>query len=194
MPIAVALFGDASIMVPFILLQQLVFMPIALGILERTTTGTLSVRQLASLPLKNPLLSTAIIGLLIAGLRIPIPEIISRPLQVVGQGTVPMVMIGFGAGLVGRKMLAESRNRALLAIVIKSILMPLLALVIVSMLRLELREAMIAVMVAGLPTAGNVYNFAHKFNTGLPMARNTVAATTIISPIVIALFAILMSA
>jgi predicted permease len=53
---------------------------------------------------------------------------------------------------------------------------------------------MIAVMVAGLPTAGNVYNFAHKFNTGLPMARNTVAATTIISPIVIAVLALAMSA
>jgi len=194
MPIAIALFGEAGIMVPFILLQQLVFMPIALGLLERTTTGTLSVNQLVSLPLKNPLLLTAFVGLLIAAFRIPVPEIIARPVQVMGQGAVPMVMIGFGAGLVGRKMLAESRQRAMFAIAIKSIIMPVIALIVVTLLRLNQREAMIAVMVAGLPTAGNVYNFAHKFNTGLPMARNAVAATTIISPIVIAIMALVMSA
>jgi len=194
MPIAIALFGEAGIMVPFILLQQLVFMPIGLGILERATTGTFSVKQLVSLPFKNPLLLTAFIGLIIAALRIPVPEIITRPIQVMGQGAVPMVMIGFGAGLVGRKMLAESRHRAVLAIAIKSMVMPLIALLVATLMHLEQREAMIAVMVAGLPTAGNVYNFAHKFNTGLPMARNAVAATTIISPIVIALMALVMSA
>jgi len=194
MPIAIALFGDASIMVPFILLQQLIFMPIALALLERATTGSFSAKQLMALPFKNPLLLTAFFGLIIAAFRIPIPELISRPIQVVGQGAVPMVMIGFGAGLVGRKMLDESRHRAVFAIAIKSVIMPLIALAVVTILHLELREAMIAVMVAGLPTAGNVYNFAHKFNTGLPMARNTVAATTIISPIVIAVLALAMAA
>jgi predicted permease len=34
MPIAIALFNDASIMVPFLLMQQIIFMPICLGILE----------------------------------------------------------------------------------------------------------------------------------------------------------------
>jgi len=193
-PMAMALFGDASVMIPFMLLQQLVFMPLALGLLERTETGTFSVKQLISMPLQNPVVLTAIVGICVAALHLPVPELIGRPIQAVGQAAVPMVMIGFGAGLRGRRFLTENRHRAGYAIVIKSLVMPLIALLIVTRLGLPQREAMIAVMVAGLPTAANVYNFANKFNTGLTMARDAITATTMLSPIVIAIFAFAMSA
>lgn len=192
-PIALAVVGDASVMVPFLLLQQLVFMPIALASLERASVGSFSWRQLLALPFKNPLLLTAAVGLAIAALRIQVPELITVPLRAFGAGAVPMVMVAFGAGLVGRRLLSETKTRGALAIIIKSLLMPVAAFAFSQLLGLSPRETLIAVMVAGLPTAGNVYNFSQKFGIGEPMARDAVAATTIISPIVIFVLALVLA-
>ena len=193
MPIALAVVGDASVMVPFLLLQQLVFMPVALASLERASVGSFSWRQLLALPFKNPLLLTAFFGLLIAAFRIPVPDIILVPLRAFGAGAVPMVMVAFGAGLVGRRLLSETKTRVALAIVVKSLIMPLAAFIISQLMGLTPRETLIAVMVAGLPTAGNVYNFSQKFRIGESMARDAVAATTIISPVIIFLLALVLA-
>ncbi|MCL1799779.1 MAG: AEC family transporter [Promicromonosporaceae bacterium] len=193
MPVMIVLFGDPSIMVPYLLLQQIIFAPISLGLLEYLATRKLAVGTLLMMPLKNPLIMTAIIGVTLRALPITIPEVFITPFQSLGAGSVPMVMFAFGAGLVGKRLREDANSRVIFATVTKSILMPLFAVIIASAFGLTHREMVIATVVAALPTAGNVYNFAVKFDTGVNTARRVVLLTTVISPIVILLLSAILT-
>ena len=181
-PVAVYVLGDTAYSAPVILMQLVVLTPIALTILDIATSGRMSVGSALLKPLKNPLLIGSALGVIVAVTEIEIPAPIFEPFRIVGAAAVPLVLIAFGMSLHGQKLLAPGSGRRdiLTASAIKLAVMPLLAWVFGRFVfGLDGQLLFVVVVLAGLPTAQNIFVFAQRYGRGVPLARDVVLITTV---------------
>jgi len=181
-PVAVYVLGDPALSAPVILLQLLLLSPIILTILDISTSGKTSLSRILLQPVKNPLIIGSLLGVILSVTDITLPEAVMEPFRIIGAAAVPVVLISFGMSLSGQKILEAGTNRrdVILASAIKLLLMPLLAWVFGRFVfALEGDQLFAAVMLAGLPTAQNVFTFAQRYDRGEALARDTVLITTI---------------
>jgi len=181
-PVAVYVLGDTAYSAPVILMQLVVLTPIALTILDIATSGRMSVGSALLKPLKNPLLIGSALGVIVAVTEIEIPAPIFEPFRIVGAAAVPLVLIAFGMSLHGQKLLAPGSGRRdiLTASAIKLAVMPLIAWVFGRFVfGLDGQLLFVVVVLAGLPTAQNIFVFAQRYGRGVPLARDVVLITTV---------------
>jgi len=196
LPVSVYVLGDASSSAPVILLQLIVLAPIALTILDLTTSGNVSVRRILLQPVRNPLIIGSALGLLVAVSGIKLPAAVLAPFELVGAAAVPVVLLGFGMSLHGSRPLAPGTRRqdVVLATILKLAVMPVAAWALGHFVWGLEGHALFAVTVlAALPTAQNVFNYAQRYGRAVIMARDTVLITTALSIVVLVIVAALLA-
>jgi len=194
-PVAVYVLGNTAYSAPVILLQLLVLTPITLTILDITTSGKASFRRIVSRPLTNPLIIGSALGVVVSATGLELPDAVMEPFRIVGAAAVPLVLIAFGMSLHGQKLLAPGSGRRdiLLASTIKLAIMPLIAWVFGRFVfGLDHDQLFAAVVLAGLPTAQNIFVYAQRYERGVTIARDTVLITTVGSVPVLVLVALLL--
>jgi hypothetical protein len=181
LPVAVYVLGSASFVAPVLLLQLIVFAPIALTVLDVTSRGSVSVRSILTQPVRNPMIIASVLGILVDVSGVAIPAAVLKPFELLGGAAVPLVLMAFGMSLVGSRPLRAGHGRAEIAtaVVLKSAVMPVVAFVVARLFGLEGHALFAAVALAALPTAQNVYNFAARYERGMPVARDVVLLTTV---------------
>ena len=183
LPVAVYVLGSPAYTAPVILLQLAVFAPIALVVLDAATSErrrTLGGTVLTSL--KNPLIVAAVLGLVVAVTGAPVPALVLEPLKLLAGASVPLMLAGFGMSLHGARPLGAGSERrdVLLASGLKLLAMPAIALAAGALLfRLDPQQLHVAVVLAALPTAQNVHNYATRYGTGVVLARDAGLITTL---------------
>ncbi len=213
LPVAVYILGDAAYVAPLLLVQLLIFAPVILAILEAKRTGgarALSAgatrraahggraRRGALVALgraaSNPIILASLAGLLFALFDIPVPDIVVEPVAMLGAAAIPMVLLSFGISLRGQRALQRGTGRIAVftASALKVLAMPLIAWAIAAAVGLGPHETFVAVTIAALPTAQNVYNYAATYQRGEIMVRDTVFLTTFASLPVIAAVSLLL--
>jgi malonate transporter len=194
-PVAVYVLGNTAYSAPVILLQLLVLAPITLTILDITTSGKASLWRIVSRPLTNPLIIASVLGVVVSVTGLEIPQPVMEPFRIVGAAAVPVVLIAFGMSLHGQRLLAPGSGRRdiLLASTVKLAVMPLIAWVFGRFVfGLDHDELFAAVVLAGLPTAQNIFVYAQRYDRGVTLARDTVLITTVGSVPVLVLVALLL--
>ncbi|AKV54967.1 transporter, auxin efflux carrier domain protein [Bifidobacterium actinocoloniiforme DSM 22766] len=201
LPVATYILGNPSLVAPILLMQQVVFTPIGLIVLDATTSGRVSLTSIAKQPLKQPLLIGSLGGIVISALsdhvgHFILPEFVFKPIDMIGASAVPMILMAFGMSLHGSKPMKEKTDRpaTLTVVVLKNLVMPLVAFLL-SYFVMGFRgvELYGCVVLAALPTGQNVYNYAARYEVGMGFARDGILLSTISSPIVIALIAAILS-
>jgi len=194
-PISAYVLGDVATSAPVILLQLIVISPIALTILDLSTSGRISVGRVLLQPVRNPLIIASALGLLVAVLGIEPPAELMRFFELVGGAAVPVILIAFGISLHGQRPLAPGSDRRSvgLATVLKMVVMPLTAWAFARFVfGLEGHALFAAVVLAALPAGQNVFNFAQRYGRGEALARDVVLLTTALSlPVVLVVAALL---
>jgi len=194
-PVAVYVLGNPAYSAPVILIQLLILAPISLTILDITTSGRASVWKTFSRPFTNPILIGSALGTVLAVTGIQLPDAVMEPFRIVGAAAVPLVLIAFGMSLHGSRPLAPGTDRraVVIATAIKLAVMPLVAWLLGRFVFGISGEQLFAVVVlAGLPTAQNIFVYAQRYQRGVVLARDTVLLTTIGSvPILVAVAALL---
>lgn len=192
LPIAIFVLGDPTAAVPALLFNLLLVAPIMALVLDAQTTGRISWRLVAAQPIRNPLIVGTLLGLWAAAAHWTPPSYIWEPLVALGNAAIPMMLIAFGMSLRGIHPLERGkspRRAAATAAFVKCLVMPLMAFVLARyVFHLAPHGVLSAVVVAGLPTAQNVYNSAARYGAGTVLARDVILLTTAFSPAV--LFAI----
>jgi predicted permease len=195
LPVSAYILGDATSSVPVILLQVIVLAPIALAVLDISTSGRFTLGRILLQPVKNPLILASALGLLLNLLGMWLPEQVLEPFRLVGAAAVPVVLLSFGLSLRGRRPLAAGSDRRLvvLAAAVKSLVMPLVAWIVGAFVfRLEGHALFVVVVLAALPSAQNVFNYAQRYGRGAAVARDVVLITTALSlPVMFAIAALL---
>ncbi|MET1052389.1 MAG: AEC family transporter [Mycetocola sp.] len=181
-PVSVYVLGDAAYSAPVVLLQLLVFAPIALTLLDLGTGQKASVGRILSQPFRNPIIIGSLLGLLVSVTGIDIPAPVMEPFRLIGAAAVPMLLISYGMSLHGTRILEPGNGRrdVILATVVKLAVMPVAAWLIAQYgFGITGMELFAIVVLAGLPTAQNVFNYAQRYDRGVLLARDTILLTTI---------------
>jgi predicted permease len=197
LPVAVYVVGDAAAAAPVILLQLLVFAPIALTILDVQQKGTTSVRRVILQPFMNPIIVGSLLGALLSVFQVQLPADVMEPFRLVGAAAVPVVLLAFGMSLHGTRPLAAGspRRDVLLAASLKLAFMPVVAWLVGSLaFGLTGHRLFAVVVLAALPTAQNVFNYAQRFDRGVLLARDVVLITTVLSVPALVVVAALLAA
>ncbi len=182
LPVAVYVLGSASYVAPVLLLQLIVFAPVALTVLDVAGRGAVSVRAILTQPVRNPMIIASLLGILVDASGLTVPDAVFQPFELLGGAAVPLVLMAFGMSLHGSRPLRAGAGRAeiVTAVVLKSAAMPLVAFVLARLVfGLEGHALFAAVALAALPTAQNVYNFAARYERGVAVARDVVLLTTV---------------
>jgi predicted permease len=196
LPVAVYVLGDATAVVPVILLQLLVLAPVALLVLDATTSGRLSWRFVLAQPVRNPIILGSFAGAVVSVTGWTPPVAVMAPLEILGGAAIPMILLAFGMSLHGTRPLRRGEPRAAVGVasVAKLLVMPVVAFVVARpVLGLDDAAVASAVTLAALPTAQNVYNYAARFGRGEILARDTILVTTLGSPVVLLVAALLVA-
>ena len=180
-PISAYVLGDVSTSAPVILFQLIVISPIALTVLDLSTSGKISVGRILLQPVRNPLIIASALGLVVALTGVSIPDDVMRPFELIGGAAVPVILIAFGMSLHGQRPLAAGSDRrgVVLATTLKMLLMPVMAWMFGRFVfGLDGHALFAAVALAALPAGQNVFNFAQRYGRGEGLARDVVLLTT----------------
>lgn len=183
-PVSVYVLGNGAFSAPIVLLQLIVFAPIALTILDTSTHGSVSLTRILMQPVRNPLIVASVLGLIVAVTGFEIPTPVMEPFRLIGGAAVPLVLLGFGMSLSGARIFepGTARRDVALATILKVLFMPIAAWAVAHLVfGLEGHPLFVAVALAALPTAQNVFNYAQRYDRGVVTARDTVLITTLLS-------------
>lgn len=195
LPVAVYVLGQATAVVPVILLQLIVLAPIALTVLDAATSNGGSWGRRISGPFRNPIIIASLVGLVFSATGIELPTPVLEPFSLVGAAAVPVVLLSFGMSLHGATPLRDPAIRAdvVVASAIKLVVMPAVAFVFARVVfGLGDQDVFVLTTLAALPAAQNVFNYAQRYGAAVPVARDVVLLTTIGSvPVLVAVAALL---
>lgn len=195
-PVAVYVIGDPAIVAPVIMIQLIVFTPILLTLLDVQVSGRTSLARVLTQPVRNPIIIGSGLGAILSATRTELPDAVMEPFRLVGAAAVPIVLIAFGMSLHGQRALAAGSKRrdVVLASTIKLAIMPVVAWLLGEFaFGLDPEQLFAVVVVASLPTAQNVFNYAQRYDRGEIVARDTVLITTVGAVPVLLLVALLLS-
>ncbi|WP_308113031.1 AEC family transporter [Curtobacterium aurantiacum] len=111
LPVAVYVLGQATAVVPVILLQLVVMAPIALTILDAATAGGGGWGRRIAGPFRNPIIIASLVGLVCSATGITLPDPVLEPFSLVGAAAVPVVLLSFGMSLHGATPLRDPAIR-----------------------------------------------------------------------------------
>lgn len=138
-----------------------------------------------------PLVYAAGLGLLFSRQGWPVPLALWRPLELMGQGAIPMLLIALGV------QLAQARPEVLSApvgvvTVLRLVVSPLLTAALLPAFGLGGLVGRIAVLSTSMPTAVNAFLFAAQFNAAPGYVASAVFVTTLASFVTVSLVLVLI--
>lgn len=184
LPIAVYVIGSGHHVAPLLVLQLVFMAPILMGILDAIRTGRVNLVSVLKQPFVNPIVLGSAMGVVWSAFDIAQPDWLFLPLKLVGGAAVPLMLIAFGISLRGQKPLqaGTGRKSVLIATVAKSFVLPI---VVYSLGRwvfqLEHDALFAATVLAGLPTAQNMFQYALRYDSGEILARDVIFLTTVLT-------------
>ncbi|AKK10290.1 AEC family transporter [Corynebacterium uterequi] len=189
LPVSIYALGEATHVVPTLIVQMAVFTPIILAFLGSADAGSAGTpawrRFLASVrtALISPVVVASFLGLAVAAWDIPVPDVIMEPAAILGGASIPMILMSFGASLSGGGVLRDADNRpgAITATALKVAGMPVVAWLLCLAFGVGGDLLYAAVILSALPTAQNIYNYAATYRRGEIIARDTVFLSTFLS-------------
>lgn len=182
-PVSVYFLGSAAYVAPIILAQAVLFMPLTLAVLDLIVSpGDRSIWRSATTLVQNPVLVATALGVFFSLMDIEVPAFIMDPVRLLGDASVPLVLLAFGMSFVGTGVLRDVGDRVdvFLVCAFKLLLMPTIAWALGAFaFGLQGMELYAVTLLAALPTAGNVFTFAQRYGRGEMIARDAGLLTTI---------------
>lgn len=140
----------------------------------------------------NPGVISVIIGLPLFLLKISLPEIVAKPVDMVGSMTTPTAMLIFGTYLSNTDLKTMFLDKKIyLVALLKLIALPLICLGVYRLCGIQGALLVASAITASVPSANNTFMFSTKYNKDAFVASKTVALVSFLSiitmPVVIAI-------
>ncbi|MEW6237172.1 MAG: AEC family transporter [Candidatus Omnitrophota bacterium] len=133
-------------------------------------------RQIAA----NPLIGASFAGIFWSWLRLPIPVVLDRSMNIVTDLTLPLALLAIGAGF-SLKNLKGDLKRATLASVIKVALLPILAGFILYAFGVRGLDFSVGILMVGSPAATVSYIMASQMKGDAELAGSIIILSTLFS-------------
>jgi len=185
-PIVVASFGVEALpsLLGIIALHSAIVLPLATVLIEFGAAGRGDARHVLRVTclglIRNPVILTMAFAFLWRAFSLPLPEMFHEFFRLLGSAGPPLALFCLGASLPpfsGVSVLKE----ALLACVLKLLLLPVLMGGAGVLLGLSGTPFKVAVLIAGMPTGANAFLLARRTATLMEASASTVVAATVLS-------------
>lgn len=143
---------------------------------HRTTEESLWLRQLAL----NPLIIASFVGILWSFLKLPLPLVVDRGLNIATGMTLPLALLAIG-GSFSLEKLRGDLVQALVATGFKTVIMPILAALLLLGFGVRGMDLGIGIIFAGAPAATANYIMARQLGGDAELAGSTVMLSTLCS-------------
>jgi predicted permease len=195
-PIAVYVLGDASLVAPVLLFQLVGVTPVALTVLDLASGGEKRpLWQRLLTPLRNPIALGSLAGVAASGSGLAVPGPLMDPLTLIGNMSVPAVLLAFGISLRGSTLPLRGAERApvLLAVTLKAVVQPLVAWALAAgVFGLHGASLLDVVVTSALPAAQNLFTYASSYRVGEVLAREAILLSTVLAvPVLVVVAAVL---
>jgi predicted permease len=130
--------------------------------------------------LRNPFIWSCAVGLAINVLHVPLPGVISATIDALGRGALALGLIAVGAGL-HLEGLLRLKPPALLAVALKLLGMPALAVALGTAFGLSGMNLAVVATCASVPTASNAYILARQMGGDAPLFAQILTWQTIVA-------------
>lgn len=178
-------FGEAALARALIFYMVSTMLVYSLGVVVASNKKPGAISALAGM-LKVPALYALGLAGLTRGLGWPIPQIVERPVSLLGQGAIPVMLLILGIQI-GRARWSGSLSWIGLIVGIRLLIMPAVAAGFSAVFQLSGPALQAAITQAAMPTAVIVTVLALEYDVEPDLITKAVVATTIISPITLAL-------
>ena len=182
-PIAIAVLGTSTYLAPVIVLQVAVLSPALMMLCTRNARGRSKGRALLA-AFANPVVISSLAGVAVSFFGVQVPEAVLVPVDLLGNASIPLMLLAFGASLRGARPFADLRGHAVDAwrtIILKVLVLPAVAFGAGIALGVSGVPLLALVIIAALPIAQNIYAVAHTFGVLPAMVRSTIAISTVAS-------------
>ncbi|WP_158938715.1 AEC family transporter [Burkholderia sp. S171] len=130
----------------------------------------------------NPVVAAIALGAVLAGTGLALPEPITRFLAFLGGAAGPTALFALGGALALQRFDRGTAVAACLISLVKLVVYPLFAwLVLRHVMRLEPFWVQAGVLIACLPSAGNIYVLAQRYDADPPRVSAAILLSTIVS-------------
>lgn len=189
-PLALYAVGSTNPVVSVLIAQLLIIAPIYLcmfALASRAQRGSTDSQPLGTTIVKsiaNPVTIATFIGAVFSFFNWSLPEVIHAPVQMLGDASIPLMLMAFGMSLYGQRPLSDKslRGEIYVATAFKVLFMPLLAwLVARFVFGLGGVDLLGVVIMAALPTAQNVLLFSLQFKLDVAIPREVVLTSTLLT-------------
>ncbi|WDR06075.1 AEC family transporter [Devosia rhodophyticola] len=141
----------------------------------------------------NPLIWGIAAGIISVFAGVTLIEPVDAFLRIISQAVVPVALFGIG-GALNEYRLSESWAQALVASIIKLMVHPTIAYILmVPILHIDISIARYGIVLAAMPAGINTYVFATYYNRGVNIAANAVLIGTIASAITVSFWLFVFS-
>ncbi len=128
----------------------------------------------------NPLIISSFAGILWSFLKLPLPQVLDRSLDIITGMALPLALLAIGASFSLRRLRGDL-SKALIATSIKIVWLPLFTAIILLFLGIGGRDLAIGVIFAGTPTATAAYIMAQQMKGDAELSGSIIMLSTLFS-------------
>jgi predicted permease len=189
-PIIVAAFGPPGVppMLGILALQTMILLGIATIVTEvglhASAPWARVLRVSAAGILKNPVVLSVIAAFLWVLFDLPLPMVLRRILELMGNAAPGLALFCLGGGLAGISAVAAWKETAAITGV-KLVALPALTWALALLIHATPIETAVAVTMAALPTGANAFILARRYATGADRSGAAVVVSTAISILIL---------
>ena len=130
----------------------------------------------------NPVVTAIVLGAMLAGTGLALPEPITRFLAFLGGAAGPTALFALGGALALQRLDRSTAVAACLISLVKLVVYPLLTWIVLGhVMTLEPFWVQAGVLIACLPSAGNIYVLAQRYDADPPRVSAAILLSTIAS-------------
>jgi malonate transporter and related proteins len=184
-PIALYVLDSATLIAAVLAFQTVIVTPIIMASVDTDLNAHRGrLRNLATLPLRTPIIAASLLGFTIAAFGWEVPPGVLRPLELLGAAAVPVALFSLGMSLHRTDQLPVrwARPELIMAVLFKIVGQPLVAFLIARYaLGLDGYLLFAVTLIAGLPTAQNTFVYATEYGRPTELIRDAILVSSVLS-------------
>jgi len=131
----------------------------------------------------TPVIVATFAGMILVLFQVRIPSVLMKSIGIVANIALPMALIIIG-GSISLQTLANTLRPAIIAALLKVIVLPGLAVLFCRIMSVDFRAALPAIILLATPTAITTYIMARELGGDTRIASGTITLTTLASPVI----------
>ena len=183
LPVAFYFLGDIGLAQAGIISGFLMILQNIMSVTVLQSFSTVGVEEKSTIFVKlrqNPVIVSSMMGIFASGLQIPIPDVISRTLSMLGHLAPPAALLLIGASLSFRTIW-DHKIAIMVASLAKLVFLPAVGLCLFITLGIDSAAYLPAMILLGTPTATVAYVLSRQMNADSGLAVAAISATTLFS-------------